>query len=372
MKPLNRILFFAEGQLGDSLVLIPALRAVRKTLPHSWITVLLFYRSKYFKQHSGSDSLIKKSECRGAAEVFANNPFVDEVLELDRKALRSLKCIARLKAELKCISYLRKNKYDAAVCTFPQDRFVIWSYLSGIKIRVGQKKQSFGFLLTHKPDINERSDEGVLKYFCSLLEPLEIKCTDYSPYYEVPKNAQLWAKEFFYSNNLESGKIVAIHPGARDKDRQWPPANYSELINLLSEKDSYSVLLCYGDYDMPYVGEIKKNLKSQVISTKTELISQLAAIFQRCSLCIVHSSGPRHLAAAVGAATLGLVDKHDHIMWRIYDGKTHHIIQSAEPCPTCNENDCLGTMPPGATYGALCMQAIKVSDVLRKVESILN
>src|SRR5437870_7850627 len=132
---MNRILFFAEGQLGDSLVLMPALRAVRKTLPHIWITVLLFYRSKYFKQDS--DSLIKKSECRGAAEVFANNPYVDEVLELDRKALRSLRGIKRLKAELKCISYLRKNKYDAAICTFPQDRFALWAYLAGIKIRIG-------------------------------------------------------------------------------------------------------------------------------------------------------------------------------------------------------------------------------------------
>ena len=364
---MNRILFFAEGQLGDSLVLMPALRAVRKTLPHIWITVLLFYRSKYFKQDS--DSLIKKSECRGAAEVFANNPYVDEVLELDRKALRSLRGIKRLKAELKCISYLRKNKYDAAICTFPQDRFALWAYLAGIKIRIGQRKQSFSFLLTHKADADERSDEGVLKYFCRLLEPLGIKCTNFSPYYEIPQDAKDRTQEFF--KNFDK-KIIAIHPGARDKDRQWPPAKYSELINCLSERNSYNVLLCYGDYDVPYIDEIKKNLRNQIVITKTDSISQLAAIFQRSNLCIVHSSGPRHLAAAAGAATLGLVDKHDHIMWKIYDDKTHHIIQSEEPCPTCKENDCLGIMPPGASYGALCMQAIKVKDVLEKIESILD
>lgn len=369
---LKKILFFAEGQLGDSLVLIPALRATRNALPEAKITVLLFYRSKYFSgEHDG---MIRKSERVGAAEIFAGSENVDEVLEIDRKRLRSLKGFRRLRSELSCVRYLRKHKFNAAVCTFPEDRFVIWSFLAGIKIRIGQKKQSFGFLLTHRPHIDERSNEGVLKYFCGLIEELGIKCKDYSPYYEVPQDAVRWAEDFFKENKIVSNKVIAIHPGARDRDRQLPPSYYSEIINGLN---GINVVLCFGDFDNEYVREIKPP-RRKFIPVKTESVSKLAALFRKSDLCIVQNSGPRHLAAAAGAKTLGLLEKHDHIMWKIYEGEdSHFIFQSDNRCSYCEAHgarpdQCLGKIPPGAKYGSYCMHDIKPEKVIKKIESILR
>jgi ADP-heptose:LPS heptosyltransferase len=140
------------------------------------------------------------------------------------------------------------------------------------------------------------------------------------------------------------------------------------------------LLICYSDYDIPYVEEIKKNLRnpstgraSSVLYVRTDKISDLAAVFQKCDLCIVHNSGPRHLAAAVGTKTLGLLQKHDDIKWKIYeDNDVHRITQSGEKCTLCPEDKCLGVYPPGAGYGSCCMHQIKVADVLDYILQILK
>jgi len=363
----------AEGHLGDSLILTPALKAVKEQINDSKVTVLLLHRTKYINSEIPGKIEIEKSNFSGTAGVFSSNPYVDEVLELDRKAIRSLKGIARLKTELRCINYLRKQRFDAVICTFPQDRFVIWSYLAGIKIRIGQKKQKFSYLLTHRPDI-ERSDSGVLKYICNLLKPLNVVCNSLETFYNIPSDAKSKADKFFADNKIDtSKKIIAIHPGASYVDRQWTPKNYSELINHLLKTDLYSIILCYSVYDLLFVEELKKNLNKSVTEIQTETIGNLSAILEKCDLAVVHNSGPRHLAAAIGTGTLALLEKHDDITWKIYEDQSRHaVIRSLIPCISCSHNKCSGVIPQDEKYGARCMHDISVKDVYSRIETLLN
>lgn len=372
MPEVRKILFIAEGQLGDSIVLTPALRALKEKINGAHVSVLLLHRRKYADAKIPDKVEIGKSPFSGTAEVFLNNPYVDEVLELDRKALRSLKGFTRLGAEWRCIKFLQKQKYDAVVCTFPQNRFVIWSFLAGIKKRIGQKRQQFSCLLSDKPDI-KRSDSGVLKYFCDLLKPLDVSCSSFETIYNIPSEAGDRANSFFHEKGVESAKkIIAIHPGAGDRDRQWPPKYYSELINELAKQPSYQVLLCYSEYDIQFVDELKRALLKPVAEVQTKTIADLAAIFKKCDLAIVHNSGPRHLAAAVGTKTLALLEKYDDIMWKIYDAESMHAIIQSNDCDSCNQNKCFGIIPKGEKYGAKCMHNIEVKDVYSRIESLLN
>jgi len=374
----QRILFISEGQLGDALAITPAIKAVRKKFETSSISILLLMRRKYTEGGAADiheliqNALIKKSSFKGTGEIFMNNPYIDEVLELDRGAIRKLKGYRRLRTEVLNIKILRAHRFDTVISTFAQDRFVLYSYLSGAKVRIGQKKQGFGFLLTSKPDVNQES-AGVLKYFCSLLEPLGVECNDFSTTFVIPEENSLKTQKFFEANGLDNSKlIVGIHPGSSQHDRKWLPSGYAKAINLLKQEIGADVILFYSEYDIPYIEEIKKGVNFPIVEVQTRTLSELAAFFAKCNFCITHSSGPRHLAAAIGTRTLGIFDKRDSIRWGIYDEKIHPIVMTRVPCKACPADKCLAIIPEGETYSSLCMRDINEEEVYSRIREMSN
>jgi ADP-heptose:LPS heptosyltransferase len=373
LQEIKKILFLAEGQIGDSICLTPAIRAVKESLPNSHTTILLFHRRKYIGSDSQGNPYIETSNFEGTSEVFKGNPFVDEVLELDRKAMRALSGFKRVKAEYNCVKYLRRQKYDAVICTFPQNRFVIWSFFAGIKKRIGEKGQQFETLLTGRPKI-KRSDSGVLNYFCDLLKPLGITAKDKNTFYSIPGKFEDDAKNKLKELNISAEKkLLIIHPGASDKDRQLPVRKMADLINMISGKKDIEVLITYSEYDEEYITELKVLLPEKLKCVKTEKIAELAGFLKLSDAALVHNSGPRHLAAAIGTKTIGLLEKYDDIMWKIYEDDTRHaIVQSKKDCVTCNGGKCFGFIPKGEKFGANCMHDIETEDVFRTVERVIN
>ncbi len=368
-----KILFLAEGKLGDSIIITPALKAVKEKYPDSFITILMFCRQKYVNIAESVKFVIEKSDFSGIARVFLDNENVDSVLELDRKAMRSLRGLKRLKAELNCIKYLRKQKYDAVISTFPQNRFVIWAFLAGIKRRIGEKGQQFESLLTDKPRV-KRSDAGVLNYFCDLLKPLGITAKDKTTFFKISNEAVENAKRILKELNIDAGrKLLLIHPGASDKDRQWHPIKLAELIERLRAKNRIDILLTYNEYDEDYIADLMKYVKVPIKKIKSETISELAGILKCADAALVYNSGPRHLAAAVGVKTVGLLEKYGDIMWKIYeDESVHAVVQPKGKCDICNEGKCFGIIPNGEIYGAKCMHNISVNEVYSSIERVIN
>ncbi len=368
-----KILFLAEGRLGDSIILTPALKAVKEKYPDSFITILMFRRHKYVNTAGQVNFNIEKTDFTGTARVFLNNPCVDEVLEIDRIAMRSLKGINRIKSELRGIRLLRSQKYDVAVCTFPQNRFVIWAFLAGIKKRIGQKKQGFSFLLTDKPDL-DISESGIMKYMCDLLLPMGVRAASFETVFNISKDSIERIESFFREKGIvNSMKIIAIHPGASAPDRQWPPEYLAELINKLQNKQIYKMILCYSEFEKPYVNELKKYLEKPLLEIQDESLDDLAALLSKCGLALVNNSGPRHLAAAVKTKTLTFFENFGDVIWKVYEDENfHQILKYAGTCEVCDTNKCSGLIPEGEVYGANCIRNVKVTDVFLKIELILG
>lgn len=359
--------------MGDSIVLTPALKAAKESLPGVNITILLFHRRKYINNDTTGNPYIEHTNYSGTAEIFRDNPNVDTVLELDRRAMRSLKGFARLKAEWNCIKYLKKQKYDAVISTFPQNRFVIWSFFAGIKKRIGEKGQQFGFLLTDKPAI-KRSDSGVLNYFCDLLKPLGVTAKSKETYYHIPDNEIINAKKILDELKInQNKKLLIIHPGASDKDRQLSPAMMSELVKMLKAKIDLQILCAYSEYDEEYIISLQEIYKNKLSLIKTDTISGLAGILKTADAVLVHNSGPRHLAAAIGVKTIGLLEKYDDIMWKIYENdEIHTIIQSQKTCSLCSNGKCGGFIPDGEKFGANCIHDIDTNEIYSSIVRIIN
>lgn len=368
----HHILFLAEGQLGDLLLLTPALRAVKESFPASFVSVLVVERYAHPAKPHPFDNLTASASERERS-VLATNPHVDELLVVDRQALRRQRGLARLKAERTVIKFIREKQFDTVVCTFPEDRFVQWAFAAGAKNRIGQRKQPLHWLLTHKLE-SEKTDCGVLEYYCDLVRLMGARVHMTRTEYIIPEVSHLWAASFLHNAGVQpSDRVVAVHPGATGDYKIWPPERYAELIDRLSTR-GVKVLLTSGEQDRDVTIAIKAALRSHVVHVTTQgNVGHLAAILRHAHLCISNDSGPRHLAIAIGTPSLALFRHHHDREWDVYEHNERiAVMKGDQPCPACPAGVCRDLIPPGERFGSHCIRQIRVDDVLRRVDEMLS
>ena len=361
MNP-RRILFIAEGQLGDLLLLTPAIRAMKETFPSSSISVLIVERRGSGRSDHGIESasgavqkLLHESD-----SVLSTSPHIDEILVVNRVAMRSLRGFARVRSEFNVVRFLRAQRFDIVISTFPEDRFAVWSLASGASVRVGQHDQGLSWLLTHRPKI-KKHDRGVLEYYCELARTVGAKVTSARTEYVVPSASQVWVQNFLEQHGLDGMiRLVAVHPGATGNYKIWPPDRYAALIDFLQSETGARVVLCNGVHDRAIVDQIRSRLHTTVVEADTGTnTGNLGALLSRCSLCISNDSGPRHLAVAVGTQSLAFFRQFHEQEWGVYvESETLQILQAKTPCPACPPRVCLDKLSGGETFGCSCLRMI--------------
>lgn len=100
--------------------------------------------------------------------------------------------------------------------------------------------------------------------------------------------------------------LVALHPGATDPRRRWPPAHFAAVGDALAAAGARVVLVGTAD-EGPLAVAVGGAMAAPVADLAGKLtLSGLAGLLARCRVAIGNDSGPLHLAAAVGASTVGL------------------------------------------------------------------
>ena len=371
MNPRN-ILVFAEGQLGDLLLLTPALRAIKSGNPRSRLTVLIFQRRGSSPGHFSETAPVVPADPAGTGSVLLALPSVDRVMEVYRHRLKMLRGTRRLRAEWDILRWLRGERFDAVMCTFPEDRFAVLAFLSGAAIRVGQRRQGLWWLLNRAPDIR-KSDGGVLKYYCALARRLGGGEGGEATAYALGQEERAWAQKVIAEKAPGARAVVAIHPGASGDYKIWPPERFASLADRLVDQ-GIAVLLCSGEGDADVVHEVVSHSRHApaVIDTSGQL-RRLGALFAGCALVITNDSGPRHLAIAVGAKTLALFRRHHDREWSVYpETPACRILRGEGACPACPHDVCADIVPSGSVFGSYCIRQISVESVAAAAEAMVS
>lgn len=105
---------------------------------------------------------------------------------------------------------------------------------------------------------------------------------------------------------LEDPLLVAIHPGATDPRRYWPTTRFAVVGDALAAAGASVVVI--GTADEGYLARsIIATMKYQAHDLSGKLsINGLTGLLSRCTLVVANDSGPRHLAEAVGTATVSI------------------------------------------------------------------
>ena len=116
--------------------------------------------------------------------------------------------------------------------------------------------------------------------------------------------------------NLPSDhNLVAIHPGSGGLEKCWPAERYAALIERLADR-GYKPVVTFGPADDKVRRRILPRIPVRdVLVVEDRPLVDVAALYARCRAMIGNDSGMTHLAAATGAPVIGLFGPTDPAVW---------------------------------------------------------
>ncbi len=338
----NKIVIIKLSALGDTVIMIPILRALRNSLPQAHITALVS------KINIGA--------------VYAC-PFLDKIKILNLGNPTEL---------LKTIMNLHKQRFDLAI-DFEQ-RIKLSSliaYFTGCDERIGFKTKGYfrDYLYTKK--IIHKNSLHEFKCMAELTKDITGEISDTHLEFRVSEEDKKWAEDFLQENNLKEKKIIALHPGCGIKyikgarAREWPKENFIKLGDSLSGLYNSQILITGGKEECTLAQEIASAMKVKplILSGKVD-IGKLAALLKYCFLFISGDTGILHLAAACGTKTIGIFGPSSPEKWKPLTNNCN-IVKSGLACAPCQ---IFGIDKPKCSEFK-CINSISVTDILNVIQN---
>lgn len=309
----RNILIIDFGQLGDVVLSLPALRAVRERFPRAKITVAVG---------------------KPGAEVINLSGYADETLVVDRVSLRDgFKPVSVLRL-FKLVKDVRRKKFDFVIDLHSLSETNVLGFLSGASKRLFARKpgRSLDYLANFNPPPPAETDHRkrhLIDRYLDVLIPLEIKKAERLPTLK-PRPADNAALERILKKaKAEAGApLVGLFPGAGHPSRRWPLQQFASLAEFLIRNDQVKVLVFVGPEEREFVKDIRRQFPSSVVVLDHLTIPQLAAAQARLAAFVSNDTGPMHIASAVGTPVVLLLDKRAPESY-LPQGDRHRVIYNS-------------------------------------------
>ena len=279
----GKILVIRGGAIGDFILTLPAIAALRKNFPDAYLEVLGYPHIAQLALAGGLVDRVESIGSRALAGFFARNgelaeELVDYFSEFDL-----------------IISYL----YD------PDQIF---------RTNVSRCTRAQFIAGPHRP--NERSTIHATQLYLKPLEHLAIFDADPVPRLRVGVDSASPSSPLF--RNAEANeRVLALHPGSGGEHKNWPEAKWAELLQNLINETSFNLLLVGGEAEGERLQRLGAALPpARVRVAQSRPLAELAQMLQQCAGFIGHDSGISHLAAAVGLPGLILWGDSTEEIWR--------------------------------------------------------
>jgi len=330
---LNILIVKLSG-IGDVVMSLPFLAALRRTYPEARLTWLVE---------------------EAAADIVLDHPLLDRVLVSRRKSwIRDIKQGSFKPAwqDFRALlTELRRERYDLVIDLQGLFKSGIFTFLSGSKRRVGfDRSRELSHLFFNErlepfdPDrrallryldvaghLGADLDHGVDEYFKSGLP--------------VNENAARKVEQLLAG--MKRPMVTLIPAGGSWPTKLWPVEYWAALIQRLTSELDAAVVLAGGAGDMDYNQEItravdRNNTRGWLdVTDMAGLVSLkvLAEVFRRADLVLGPDTGPLHLAAAAGAPVAALFGPT--APWRTGPfGDNHVILRQDLECSPCFQKTC--------------------------------
>jgi ADP-heptose:LPS heptosyltransferase len=346
LEGVQKVAVVRANGIGDFMFALPALEALRARFPQADIVLLgKAWHQAFLKGRPGPvDRVIVIPACPGVGE--------DPGMAEDRPALdRFFGAMARERFDL-AIQLHGGGRYSNPFVQRLGARFTL-----GLKTPDAAPLDRWVPYLYFQPE--------VMRYLevMSLVDAVPVRL---EPRVEVTRADLAQADQAL----PEDGRpLVVLHVGASDPRRWWPADSFAAVGDALAQTGA-RVVIIGTEPERPAVEAVLAAMKREVEDLYGCLsLNGLAGLLSRCAVMVSNDSGPLHLAAAVGAATVG-------IYWcgNFYNGapftRTCHrpFVSWRIHCPVCGQN----TFTDPCQHQASFVADVAVEEVISSALDLLN
>jgi ADP-heptose:LPS heptosyltransferase len=285
----TKILLIHFGQLGDVVLSLPAIRAVRQRFSGAKITVA-----------------VGKS-CAAVIELAG---VADERIVVDRVELRDGNRVRSILEIVRLVRDVRRRKFDFVIDLHSLSETNILGFLSGANIRLysNRKNRSLDFLSTLSAPKEDKQQHAIERYL-DVLKPLGIGGVSRAPDI-TPRAKDVEFVENLWRAQALAGVLVGLFPGAGHESRRWNLDNFATLAAQLTRNARIQVAVFLGPEEAHLAKDVRARFPEQTPVFDSLTLFQFVAALARLSVFVSNDTGPVHLAAAVGTPIVVVLDAH--------------------------------------------------------------
>ena len=339
-----RILVIQTAFLGDVVLTLPLLAAIRARFPHAHLTILTTSRN---------------------APILNGQPGVDTVMTYDKRGRQK-----GLRGMWTVVCAVRAQDFDLVISPHRSVRSALLAVCSGSLQRIGfaQWHTRWAYTATVPRHVTLHEVERNMQLLQALqptgpLPPLRLSV-------HVAPEARRYARHDFVAAGVASDTVlVGLIPGAQWGTKRWPAERFAALVERLNARANTRCVLFGSPQDRPIADAITTACRGLVLDFigKTPL-QTLPAYLERCTVVVSNDTGPMHIAAALGKPIVALYGPTTTAMGFTPYGVPWEEISVMLACRPCNAH--------GPHHCPLshwrCMLDLSVERVIGGVERLLQ
>lgn len=355
-RSVRRVLALRLDNMGDVLMVTPALAAIRNGLQGVHLTLL--------------------ASPSGAA-LAPHLPMVDEVIAFDAPWVKGVADSADAISGAAChtaglIERIAQHRFDAAIifttCTQSALPAAMACHLAGIPLRLAHCRENpYGLLSDWVPETDVLGD--------GMRHEVERQLALVAAVGFMPQQDRLVFKVRSSDVRLMHARLTALgvtldrpcvvmHAGATAPSRRYQAAGFGLAADAIARETGGMVMFTGDAKETALVAEARAVMSAPSLSLAGELsLGELAALIERARVLVSNNTGPVHIAAAVGTPVVDLyaLTNPQHTPWRVPARVLNHDV----PCRNCLKSVC----PEGHH---LCLRGVEAHEVAQAAIELMQ
>lgn len=344
IKDPKHILVIQLGDIGDVVMALPALQALRHNFPKANIEVAV--REK-------------------AALLLEGCTGVDLVLSVDKYKKRS----SAFAHQAALLSHIALKRFDMAIELRTGTRGAFLSFLSGARHRIGRysagdflRNKIFTHLVNPENEINQYSVEHNL----NILKPLSLIPTSKEPCLNIPQKIIQRVYGLIQQQMPISKKIIVLHPFSIWNYKELAEEQYIRLIQHIKSNHDCNLIITGSKEERLRAAMIIDKANQEVFNFagKTSII-EMAGLLKLATLLISIDTSAIHIAAAVKTPTITIFGPSSMVNWAPR-GKEHVTISNTMECIPCRKKGCNNSLLTP------CLTTLSPDDISKTIDTHLK
>jgi heptosyltransferase II len=341
----RKFLIRVPNWVGDAVICLPALQALRAQHPSAHLAVLAR---------------------PSVAAIFEREPYLDEVIHYNAP-----KAWSGLGAKLRAASDLRREHFECAILFQNAFEAAAVAWLSRIGSRIGYDRDARGWLLTQaipvpKPGETPRHQRF---YYLELLKRAGL-IDDYPEQVEVRMSrvpeAALSGRRRLSELGIES-PVVGVSPGAAfGGAKRWLPERFGAAAAVLAGQRKAVVAIFGGPGEKEACDDVERAVNAHGVRCRNfggrTTLSEFIELVAACDLFLTNDSGPMHVACGLDIPTVAVFGATDAEATGPA-GRESVVVREPVPCSPCLLREC--------PIDHRCMTGVSVRRVVEAADELV-